>query len=87
MAVLAKLPRPGRRLALKQGRRRLLTMPFTPPQSHWRGTDPGELETVPAADAAAGAAATDRYRRITRSEQIAIVAVAIAMLLAAWWLH
>ena len=62
-------------------------MPFTPPSSHWRGTDPTEWGTAPQPDAAAPGHGAEPHARISRGEQVAILVVAFAMLLAAWWLH
>ena len=64
-------------------------MPFTPPQSHWRGAEPTEWDTALLDESAPANDQRDagRYPRITRGEQIAIVVVALAMLLAAWWLR
>lgn len=61
-------------------------MSFTPPHTHWRGPDPIEWESMPQLDALLKGAAT-HDGGITRGERIAIVLAAIAMLLAAWWLH
>ena len=67
----------------------LRSMPFTPPQSHWRGAEPTEWDTALLDESAPADGHRDaaRYPRITRGEQIAIVVVALAMLLAAWWLR